>query len=469
MTESTQAEMLDITPTVNLLRSYRGERVDYGLLIGEGVDNAFDAGATRIVISVSLDEIRFEDNGIGITRDRIASIFSPGDHGAMTTTQLGRFGIGIKAQAINAGNVLDVSSISRDGRVAASVNWASLLKIGGRRWSIDAPRWIPYPVGSPTGTTIAISELRRSPPLSTDKIMDELAQRFYPAIAAGQVITFNGRSIECLPEPPLTDIIEGKYVLADGRSATLRAGFLIKPSKLNRVHVAYRHRVIMPQSSLGCGDYSGLTRMFARVQLDGPWRLARFKNDLTDEAERDELDEALHLALLPILKRCSTETFSARIDRMATLINDQVPEEMQPASPRKKEPKDRQGEKRGRSNPVKDDQGDKGGPAKKRRPRDQLLITFDGDSTKDGVGGFTAGRPQRVNLTKEHPYVAQVLEHRDEMLGAQSLYMLAIILYEQGRQEHYPQFQFEPFGLRVAKTFGMQDDISIKEQRRKSE
>jgi hypothetical protein len=153
---------------------------------------------------------------------------------------------------------------------------------------------------------------------------------------------------------------------------------------------------------------------------------------------------------------------------MAALINKQVPEEMQPASPRKKEPKDRQGEKRGRSNPVKDDDGDKGGPAKKRKPRDQLLITFDGDLTKDGVGGFTPGRLQRVNLSKEHPYVAQVLEHRDEMLGAQSLYMLAIFLYEQGRQEHYPTFQFEHFGVRVAKTYGMQDGINIKEQRRKT-
>jgi len=39
--------MMDITPKVNLLRSFRGTRVSYPHLIGEGVDNAFDAGAAR--------------------------------------------------------------------------------------------------------------------------------------------------------------------------------------------------------------------------------------------------------------------------------------------------------------------------------------------------------------------------------------------------------------------------------------
>ena len=40
--------MMDITPYTNFLKSLRGQRVDYVVLAGEGVDNAFDAGASRV-------------------------------------------------------------------------------------------------------------------------------------------------------------------------------------------------------------------------------------------------------------------------------------------------------------------------------------------------------------------------------------------------------------------------------------
>ena len=73
---------MDITPHVNLLKSLRGDRVDYVLVAGEGIDNAFDAGAKSISIIVNDDEISFADDGVGITQDRVAAIFSLGDHGA---------------------------------------------------------------------------------------------------------------------------------------------------------------------------------------------------------------------------------------------------------------------------------------------------------------------------------------------------------------------------------------------------
>src|SRR5580765_8459109 len=271
---------MDISPSVNLLRSYRGDRVDYLLLVGEGVDNAFDAGATTIEISFHEGAISFRDDGVGIVRDRIASIFSIGDHGGMATTQLGRFGIGIKAQAINAGDLFEIVSTSSDGQVRASVNWANLLRGGGRAWTIPDPRWMPVMVGGKTGSVIVVSELRRAPNIQIEKIADDLALRFYPALAAGKRIILNGKQVECLRDPRMNDIIDCRLSLSDGRNAHVRGGILAEQTKLNKVHVGYGHRVIMPASPLGCGKYSGLTKMFARVQIDGPWHLARFKNDL---------------------------------------------------------------------------------------------------------------------------------------------------------------------------------------------
>jgi hypothetical protein len=125
---------VDITPHVNLLKSLRGERVDYRLLIGEGIDNAFDAGASRIDININPEQISFQDDGSGIVRERLPSLFSLGEHGALSTTQLGRFGVGIKTQAVNSGDVFKVLSISKDGCFSTQVNWPQLLKSG--RWQI---------------------------------------------------------------------------------------------------------------------------------------------------------------------------------------------------------------------------------------------------------------------------------------------------------------------------------------------
>src|ERR1700675_2986278 len=124
-----------ITPHVDYLRSLRGVRADYIKLICEAVDNSLDAGSTNISISIAGDNIAFKDNGRGVERERIGALFTIGEHAGMSTTQLGRYGIGIKEQAISAGTVFDVDSTSKDGRFKITVNWANIVKSG--KWEID--------------------------------------------------------------------------------------------------------------------------------------------------------------------------------------------------------------------------------------------------------------------------------------------------------------------------------------------
>lgn len=452
---------MDITPHVNLLKSLRGERTNYVALIGEGVDNAFDAGANKVRVIVGDDEITFQDDGIGITRDRIASVFSLGDHGAMTTTQLGRFGVGIKSQAVNAGDIFKVVSRSRDGRVSVEVNWRHILKDG--QWRIDDPRWRPAPIDEATGTTIKIAELRRPPKLEEPRIVSDLAQRFYPAIVDGREVVFNGQMIERLPEPPMSDIVERHISLSGDRSAQIRAGILLEPSKLNRVHVAYRHRVIMPSSTIGCSEYGGLTKMFARLQISGPWHLAKFKDDLTDEDEREELEEAVSAILRPILEKCSSASMSAKIERMAHLINDAVPPQLSAARPKRLSDKSLiTSGARTKSGNVDPDKAEEDGPAKsKRTPRDRLLITFDGSPDEDGIGSFEKGsktQPHRVDLSKDHPFVSELIEHRDEEFGSRCLLAVALAIFEEGRQADQTGDLFMKFGQRISKHLAVQDD-----------
>lgn len=448
---------MDITPHVNLLRSLRGERTNYVSLIGEGVDNAFDAAAGDVAITLSDDQIIFKDNGSGITKARIGAIFSLGKHGAMSTTQLGRFGVGIKSQAVNAGDILRVESRSHDGLVKVEVNWRHILD--GGEWKIDDPRWLPVAIDKPKGSTITIARLRHRPKFNKDKILEELAQRFYPAIAEGKIITFNGIAVPLLSDPKLSDIVEREMSLSGDRSCRVRAGVLCEPSALNRVHVGYKHRVIMPGSPLGCGEYGGLTKMFARVQISGSWFLAKFKDDISDDVQREELEEAVGAVLRPILEKVSTAQMSARIDKMAHVLNEALPESLAPARPRRSSVTKQTSSKGGRSGVVDEAKSDIGGPAKtKRPPRDALLITFDGILEKDGIGEFQAGRPHRVNLSKDHPLIESLLALRDEEMARECLSTFALMIFEHGREiaEDQKELEFAPFGVRIAKHLSIQ-------------
>lgn len=441
-----------ITPKTNLLKSLRGERINYPMLIGEGIDNALDAGATVIELTIAENVIDIVDNGVGITRDRIEALFSLGDHGPMSTTQLGRFGIGIKHQAVNAGNILKIVSTSHDGRVRVQVDWREVLKSG--RWEIADPKWLPVAVNAPTGTTISIADLRRPPKISMEQIRQEVALQFRPAIADGKRITINRQQIELLIDPDLTDEVDCQFSFSGGRTARLHAGILVHASKLSRVHVAYRHRVIMPGSTLGCGEYGGLRKMFARLQLSGPWHLAKFKDDLTDEAERDDLEESVNEALRPILDKCASESITAHIAQLSKAINEMVKPEYQPARPHKN------GARKGRtaSEPasgkagiVASDKSSDGGPARaKRTQRDTLLITFEGDVEIDGIGVCTSsGKAKRVDLSKDHPYVADLIALRDETLAARTILALAVAIFEQ-RRTGDQEDMLDSFGKRIA-------------------
>ena len=374
----------------------------------------------------------------------------------MTTTQLGRFGMGIKVQAVNAGDVLDITSVSADGRVRVQADWRAIIK--SSRWQIPEARWLPYVVGTPTGTLLSISKLRPSR-YDAEKMRWQLGMRFHPALIAGRRIILNGQEIAAVPDPDMSDIVSAHLVLSDGRTAKLHAGILTQPSKLRGVHVTFRHRVIMPESNVGCDNYSGLSKMFARLVIDGPWHLGHFKNDLTDEDEREELEVAVLEVLRPILEKVDQASMSARVNEMRDLLNDMLPADLG-ARPKGQGTK-KEGKKREpKTGEVAAEQSLPSGPAKsKRQPKNLLTITFDGVAEDHGIGNFEPGRPHRVNLSKDDPLIARLLRAREQRLALDALYAQAICLYVQGIQEHQMlgRDMFDGFGKQVAALLAKQN------------
>lgn len=457
-------EMMDITPETNLLRSLRGERLDYSILIGEAIDNSFDAESSTVQITIDEEFISFKDDGAGITKDKIAALFSLGGHVASSHTRLGRFGIGIKNQAVNAGDVFQVTSTSRDGKVSATADWDKVLR--GRSWQIPKPMWMPSIVGAATGTEITISKLRAPPPASLAKIKQSIAERFYPAIDDGKKIKVNGETIALLSEPPLTDIIDVNVALSNGRSCRIRGGILIAPNHLNSVHIGYHHRIIKPGCALGCGEYAGIKRLFVRVSIFGPWRLAKYKDDLTDAIEEAELDEAIFQTIRPLLEKVSSQAFDAKTDELKKRVNEMLPEALAASRPQKSEPKGRSAAKGGKSgNEIKPDASvlDANGPTRTRTARDRLMITFDGSVPEDGIGSYVSGKPHRVNLSRDHRQIALVVALKDQEAAAEILMTYAIMIFQQGRGDG--ELAFKSFGVAVSDLLAIQDEATAARER----
>lgn len=447
-------ESMDITPDTHFLESIRADRGSWWALMAEGVDNSLDAGANDVALTLRRDIVGLKDDGVGITRDRQAAIVKLGEHRSMPTTMLGAFGIGLKYHAVSAGDVLEVESASVDGRMMLRADWQAVIRSG--RWSIPPPSWVSVlRTEGKTGTHIKIRALRWQAPTTKDEkaTIDKLAQIFYPALAAGKRIALNGMALPLLAEPMMRDVVEGDVRLPSGKGAHVRGGITIdqRPT-LYQVQVSYKHRVIMPQSVFGCGAYTGLRRLFARVDLTGPWTLGRFKNHISDN-EADELNDAVLEILRPVLEKCHSAQLSMHVKEMSDVLNDMLPPELQPAHPQRTKDGSVSSGKRGKAEqhrPTRD--GKDGGPARKHGPRTGIVIGFDDCVDEHGYGRFEIGKPNRIVLAKDNPHIAALLDLRDKHVGAQSLYAIASMIFhhECPLAKLQGELNFDgPFGMRA--------------------
>lgn len=453
---------MDISPKANLIKSYRAEALRYDWLIGEAIDNAFDANAKSIAVTVDDEKVTFVDDGDGITQDKIEPVFTLGYHKPVRTGGLGRFGIGIKVQAVNAGDILRVVSTSRDGRITAQVNWHNLLK--NDAWRMPRPRVEPVLVGSPTGTTITITDLRKPPPIKLDKMMAEISERFFPALRDGKSITINGQRLEVMPEPQMTDIVERDFDFPELRlSARFKVGLLKERSSLCGINISWSHRTIEVRSRRGCRHYSGYQRIFGRLELYGNWRLARFKDEMTDQTEIDVLDDALFEVLEPLLEKVSSETMDARLDEIMRLINEGLPDAMA-ARPKhtkdREEKKDTPKKRQNKSGLVDAEKAEVGkAPARLKQPSSKLIITWDGRAEDDGIGRYFPGegkQPHAVGLSKDDPTIEKLRNLSDLRLSADLLRFIALTLYEVSRPDPLLPLEGE-LGVRISRLLSLQD------------
>jgi hypothetical protein len=228
------------------------------------------------------------------------------------------------------------------------------------------------------------------------------------------------------------------------------------PGRIHHVDVSYKHRVIEKESTFGCDDYSGLSRLFARVELSGPWVLSRFKDELLD-ADRENLESAVLEILTPILEKCHSAQLDLNVDQMTGLLNDMLPLELQNTRPKRTAPS-RPSQTSRRRRPhgeTRDAPPAPNGPTRQlQSPQRKLLIAFeDRLSDEYGYGQVKGGKPDRIELARDNPDIQRWLSFRDKDEGKRALYAVAIALYEHFKETTQRQisleFANEPFGRRV--------------------
>jgi hypothetical protein len=135
-------------------------------LIRELVNNAYDADATEVRVFITDEEIRVEDNGLGMDLDGLREYFTIGTSDKRMhpksprfgRPRIGQFGIG-KFATLSACERFTVST--QRGMFAAEVTFDKhAWESAGDRWDLPMRR-IPASPARGDGTTVTLSQLRR--------------------------------------------------------------------------------------------------------------------------------------------------------------------------------------------------------------------------------------------------------------------------------------------------------------------
>lgn len=435
-------------PTPHVLRSYCNSNLPWWKALAELIDNSFDHGATRIVISAAKGIVEVQDDGCGMKS--IVSALTLGDHAPSATTKLGMYGVGLKDAWLSVGDKIEVTT------VRGGVESWLMLDMN----ELDRNFLGPVPTSkesvAASGTTIRLY-LRKRRNLPGNDVWSSLAWAFTPALEAGRQIVRRDGSMKKRPLapvklPPLTDRVTEQFDV-DGKPVSIDIGIMADGQKLERgpFWIQYGHRIIR-DASIGAKAYSTL-RVAGMIVLGKGWSLSKNKDDLADYSE--ELGDAIHQRIKSLLERAEKLTqdieSEALKSELESMINSAIGEARKESRQSPKEstgpilPGDT-GRKRKRAAKIHLDQPDSvnasdGSKSKKRRG-----ISVGWCYLADDAMGRYDGLSNRVDLNLEHPYVKAV----KQTSNTPALYAIALALVAEyacnHRDRNLTAFAIHDFG-----------------------
>lgn len=305
---------IEFAPDVQgTIAAKRAEYFEWSAILGELIDNAFDADATRVEIALNGRELTVSDDGNGC--DDIARMLTMGRHARRSTTRLGRYGVGLKDAAWWIGGPTRIKTHHAGMLHTIHIDWDAL-----DAWSAPMPASI---ASADRGTMIrfeSIGKERRFP--DGDRLasmIKDLGFAYSPALKQGKQIVFRRGNKEPVllrrhELPPMVETIE-REISVDGKTARLLVGIVTPGAENPRPGISYTHgfRVIM-HGAIGCGGL-GTSRIAGWVSLGDGWRLARNKNDVT--AYKDDLADAVFDVIRPLVEKASGQALTIKSNALA--------------------------------------------------------------------------------------------------------------------------------------------------------
>lgn len=308
--------MAKITPETAILQALRNQSLSYKAILGELIDNSFDAGATRIRIEVVGKDLVVEDDGDGCAD--LASMVTLGKHIKQAGTRLGRYGVGLKDAALWLGGPTRIRSVHGGIVRNVFIDWDHL-----HDWEIPDPTEIEASPGE-RGTRITFHGITHRFPDGErySELVGDISYLFTPALKSGKQIVFKGKNKQPITatrfELPRLEHIVDTDIVVDGKRAHVHVGVVPDGDANPRPGIAYTHgfRVIMGGGStaLGCGGKSP-ARISGWVSLDSGWRLNKNKDGVNIDSDR--LGDAVYAVIRNIVDIAARQTMSIRSAALA--------------------------------------------------------------------------------------------------------------------------------------------------------
>lgn len=329
--------MAHIEPKTSVLNSVRHQRFHWKTILGEFIDNAFDANATRVQFAWDKKQLKVTDDGSGCAD--VLKMLTLGDRENHSSTQLGCYGIGAKDAAISAADGITIISSHRGMRRAIFCNWKNLEKSGV--WEIDDPT--EEPTVEPSGTTIVLSPTRMERPAEESQIIKALSQTYTPAIRSGRQIVLQlspKRPSIVVPEwqtPPLEHQITADLDI-DGKRARVTMGIVPEgyAVECGGLVISYGYRVIIQSSRVGLGD-APTPNLVGSVELGDGWELTKNKDNISSNMK--PLGDAIYAACRETIERAAKQATNVLFDGVAKAVNDALDKLVTDLSPANKKAK----------------------------------------------------------------------------------------------------------------------------------
>jgi hypothetical protein len=418
---------INIAPTTHALDAQHNTLLGWDRAIGELVDNSFDADAHRIVISIDRKLLEVSDDGCGT--DDIQAMFQQGRHVRHGSTQLGRYGVGLKDAAIWMWGTTSVFSATSKNFSRGTVDWDAIKRSGA--WDVDVDRFDvtldnlrDAKILSGQGTRLLFERIGRTfTKTNLDKLLDYLSYTFSPAIESGKQIEikFSGKSylVPVYKRPSLDQPLETSGIVA-GHSYRVRAGIVRKgeANNLRGFAIAFRHRVMDP-TQRGCGEFSP-SRFWGWVELGDGWKLSRNKDRLAEHF--DELAADLLQKCRSILQQAHTQGQTLEVNSLKGRLEQQIGDLLSDLRHAKREKKDATGTVTPTGDGAKHQRATlrhifegKYGPKNPPKNLGGCLVEFDdlGADQVIGLAEAADGNKVRVTLNKQHPWVVQLMPYQE--------------------------------------------------------